>query len=39
MLDWFCLKIRPPPYLKGRISAKSLDIALILWYCQVRIKI
>lgn len=33
MLDWLCLKIRSPPYLKCRTSAKGLDIALILWYC------
>ena len=38
LFDWFCLKIRPPPYLKGRIFAKSLDIALILWYCGVNKK-
>ena len=30
MLNWFCLKIRPPPYLKGRTLPKDLDIALIL---------
>ena len=33
MLNWLCLKIRSPPYLKGRICTKGLDTALILWYC------
>lgn len=30
IFDWLCLKIRPPPYGKGRILPKGLDIALVL---------